>query len=124
MYKYNIVDTKHAYPAFSKPTVTYTFQFEFKNREEYLAFRKGWKEQYLVVSNEIRKAKADLNNEMRRQAAEKDHEWYSVWKEQGNKFDLKREANMMMQMIEAAKKAAGIQQDRERRRNSKLQEAS
>lgn len=119
---YKITDTKHYYPANSKPYIEYKFQFEFKNRKEYLAFRREWKETYLKVSNEIRKAKADLNNEMRRQAAEKDHEYYSVWKEQETKFSASKEANMMMQMIEAAKKQAGLQQEQER--NARLQEAS
>lgn len=122
MFKYEITTTKHHYPANSKPYIDYTFKFEFKNREEYLAFRKGWKEQYKIVSKECREAKLNLKNEMRRQAAEPNHEWYSVWKEQGTKFDAKKEANMMMQMVEAAKKEAGIQQEQEH--NARLQEAS
>ena len=121
MFKYNITDTQHHYPADRKPSIDYTFQFGFKNREEYLAFRKGWKEQYLIVSKESREAKLNLKNEQKRQAGE-NCEWYSTWKEEGLKFSAKQEANMMMQMVEAAKKQAGIQQSEEH--NKRLKEAS
>jgi hypothetical protein len=119
---YNITDTKHFYPANSKPYIEYKFQFEFKNRKEYLAFRKEWKEEYLTLSKDIREAKLSVKNEMRRQAAEKNHEYYSVWKQEGHKFTLQDKARMMMQMIEAAKKVAGLQQ--EQMLDARLQEAS
>ncbi len=121
MFKYNITDTKHNYPANEKHTVDYTFSFEFKTREEYLAFRKGWKEEYLVLSNEIREAKRDLSNEMRSQA--KDNcEYYSVWKQQGNKLKLQVKAQMMMQLVEASKREANYQQRQQH--SLKLEEAS
>ncbi len=121
MYTYKIEDTKHNYPADEKPTIDYTFSFEFETREEYLAFRKGWKEEYLVLSKDIREAKRDLSNEMRSQA--KDNcEYYSVWKQQGHKLTLQEEARMMMQLVEASKKVAGIQQEQDH--NAILQEVS
>lgn len=106
MLKFNITDKKYNYPAFAKPSIDYTFSFEFKGREEYLEFRREWKERYMQLSKEIREAKGNLKNEMRRQAAEPDHQWYSVWKLEGSKFTLQEEARMMMQLVEAAKKEA------------------
>ncbi len=106
MCKFNIIDKKYNYPADAKPSIDYTFSFEFKGREEYLEFRREWKERYKQLSADIRKAKNNLKNEMRSQAAEPDHEWYSVWKLEGHKLTLQEEARMMMQLVEAAKKEA------------------
>lgn len=121
MYTYKIEDTKHNYPANSKPTIDYTFSFEFSTRKEYLEFRKGWKEEYLRISKDIRKAKHDLKNEMRRQAGD-NCEYYSVWKQEGHKLTLQEHARMMMQMVEAAKHEADKQQRKQH--ELKLKEAS
>jgi len=105
MFKFNITDKKYNYPANTKPSIDYTFSFEFKGREEYLEFRREWKKRYMQLSKEIREAKNNLKNEMRRQALD-NCKFYSVWKLEGHKFTLQEEARMMMQLVEAAKKEA------------------
>ena len=128
MYTNNITDKKTHYGEDGRVTTTYTFEFEFKTKKEYLEFRKGWKEHYLELSKRIRVAKLDIKNKMREQAKDhatddpSDYWYYNVWKEEGHKLSLKEQARMMMQLVEAAKKEAGRQQRLEL--DKKLQKAS
>jgi len=106
--KYEIENTEHYYPANSNPYTEFTFSFEFTTRDEYLEFRREWKERYKKISNEIRGAKSNLSNEMRKQASD-NCEYYNVWRQHGTVLSLRSEANMLMQMVESAKQLAGDQ---------------
>lgn len=97
------------------------FEFEFNDRASYLEFRAWWKKEYRKISDLIREFKKDLKNESRAQAKawleSKDTNWgpvYSVNQEQQALLIMQEKARRMMAGIEAAKKEAARQMEKQR----------
>src|SRR5215472_6911605 len=85
----------------AKHASDFSFVFAFQNREEYLAFRRLWKENYAALSGTIRSQKKETKATMRK------HEY--AGKLQGQVHGLKREATKQLLMLEAAKQEANRQ---------------
>lgn len=95
------------------------FEFEFTDKESYLAWRKQWKEDYAKISSDIRETKKDLKNEAREQAANSNADtkevYYGLWKEESRLAGLREEARKYMAAITEAKKEAARQMEEERK---------
>lgn len=97
------------------------FEFEFNDRESYFKFRAWWKDEYMRLSAEIKEMKMEVKNTCREQAKQwkesKDTHWgpvYDVYEEQAALIILQEKARRMMAGIEAAKKEAARQMEKQR----------
>jgi len=79
----------------------YSFVFAFRNKEQYLAFRRLWKEKYAALSSAIR------NHKRETKAAQRQHEY--AGKLQSKLCELKRDALIQLCMLRAAKHEANRQ---------------
>ncbi len=84
-----------------KSTFDFSFVFAFRNKEEYLTFRRFWKENYAALSSTIRGHKNEAKSIMRK------HEYAGQL--QSKVHDLKREATKQLLMLLAAKQEANRQ---------------
>jgi hypothetical protein len=84
-----------------KHAFDFSFVFAFRNREEYLAFRRLWKENYAALSGTIRSHKSEAKATMRK------HEY--AGKLQNKVHELKREATKQLLMLREAKQEANRQ---------------
>jgi hypothetical protein len=85
----------------AKGTFDYSFVFAFHSKEQYLTFRRLWKENYAALSGAIRSHKAEVKVTLRK------CEYAGVL--QGNTHNLKREATTQLLMLQAAKQEANRQ---------------
>lgn len=85
--------------------ITYTFEFMWENREEYLDFVAAWKVQYKELSRRLKDAKKDVKDAMRRN---------NCWREQGHVMSLKGQAHMLLQMREQGKRVSREQAQQQR----------
>src|SRR6185369_1847273 len=81
--------------------ITFSFAFAFRNKEEYLAFMRLWKENYAALSVTIRNQKQVVRGTMRKQEHAGEH--------QGMLRELKHEATMQLQMREASRRESNRQ---------------
>ncbi|HEX3624260.1 MAG TPA: hypothetical protein VH280_02435 [Verrucomicrobiae bacterium] len=79
----------------------FTFVFTFRNKEEYLAFRWSWKENYAALSGKIRNQKREIK------AIQRKLEYAGQL--QSKVCELKREATVQIFMLRAAKQEANRQ---------------
>jgi hypothetical protein len=79
----------------------FSFVFLFRNKEEYLAFRRFWKENYLALSNAIRNQRREVK------AIQRKREYAGQL--QCKLHELKREATIQIFMLRAAKQEANRQ---------------
>jgi hypothetical protein len=79
----------------------FSFVFAFRNKEEYLMFRRLWKENYAALSSTIRSHKNEAKATMRK------HEY--AGKLQSKVHELKHEATKELLMLQAAKQEANRQ---------------
>lgn len=85
----------------SKGAFDYSFVFAFHSKEQYLTFRRQWKENYAALSSAIRSQKSDIKAILRK------GEYAGVL--QGNTHNLKREATKQLLMLQAARQEANRQ---------------
>ncbi len=117
MYKYKVKDESRY--AMVDDRVVYiekfVFTFEFTTKEEYLAFRDGWKSEYLDTSKQIKDARRDLKNEQRKQAGNSSEPvYYNTWEEESLLSSLQRKARLLMACIEAVKEYSREQAKKQR----------
>jgi hypothetical protein len=79
----------------------YSFVFAFRDKEQYLAFRQFWKENYARLSETIRSHKHEIKTSMRKREY--------AGKLQGKVHELKRAATIQLHMFRAAKQEASRQ---------------
>ncbi len=79
----------------------FTFVFLFRNKEEYLEFRRFWKENYAALSNTIRNQKREVK------ATQRKREY--AGRLQCKLHELKRDATIQILMLRAAKQEANWQ---------------
>jgi len=77
------------------------FVFTFQNKEEYLSFRRFWKENYASLSGAIRNQKRDIK------ATQRQREYAGQL--QSKAHELKRDATIQIFMLRAAKQEANRQ---------------
>lgn len=116
MYKYEVKDQSRY--AMVNDQIEYieefVFTFEFTTKEEYLAFRDGWKAEYLDVSQQIVAAKRDLKNEQRKQAGNSSEPvYYTTWEEESLLSSLQRKARLLMACVEAVKQYSRKQAEKQ-----------
>jgi hypothetical protein len=88
----------------------FSFAFAFRTREQYLEFRRQWKENYAALSTSLRHQKALIRETMR------NHEHAGT--QQVQLLEWKREATLQLLMLKSAKQEAG----RQREANKQLRE--
>ena len=79
----------------------FSFVFTFRTKEEYLVFRRFWKENYAKLSIAIRTHKLEIKTTMRKNE--------NAGPIQGKVHELKREATVQLFMLRAAKQEANRQ---------------
>jgi hypothetical protein len=79
----------------------YSFTFAFRTREQYLMFRRSWKENYVVLSQSIRTEKELVRATMRKR------EYAGGY--QSKARQLRLEATLQLLMLKAAKYEANRQ---------------
>jgi hypothetical protein len=79
----------------------YSFVFAFQNKEQYLAFRRYWKEKYTALSGAIRIHKREIKTTQRK--------FEYAGKLQSKVHELKRDATIQLCMLRAAKQEANRQ---------------
>ena len=117
MYKYEMKDqSRYAMVGNQVEYVEeFVFTFEFTTKEEYLAFRDGWKAEYLDVSQQIKDARRDLKNEQRKQAGNSSEPvYYTTWEEESLLSSLQRKARILMACVEAVKEYSRKQVEKQR----------
>lgn len=77
------------------------YEFTFTNKEEYLAWRKEWKEMYKSLSQQIREAKHARNNAFRNKDV-------NAYKHQYEICGLKENATCWLEIRKESKIKAGL----------------
>ena len=117
MYKYEMKDeSRYAMVGNQVEYIEkFVFTFKFTTKEEYLAFRDGWKAEYLDVSKQIKDAKRDLKSEQRKQAGNSSEPvYYDTWEEENLLSSLQRKARILMACVEAVKEYSRKQAEKQR----------
>ena len=79
----------------TKSSFDYSFSFVFQGKEQYLTFRRQWKENYAVLSRTIRSQKAEIK------AITRKLEYAGLL--QSKSHELRQEATRQLLMLRAAK---------------------
>jgi hypothetical protein len=85
----------------AKVRFEHTFDFAFRTKEQYLEFRRCWKENYAALSESIRGSKALIKATMRKREY--------AGKHQSELRPLKAEATVQLSMLRSAKQEANRQ---------------